>query len=41
MISLEDIHNALEKLEPVITVNPETADRARLALEKMLAVPRN
>ena len=41
MISLEDIHNALEKLEPVITVNPDIADRARLALEKMLAVPRN
>ncbi len=41
MISLEDIHNALEKLEPVITVNQKTADRARLALERMLAVPRN
>ncbi len=41
LISLEDIHNALEKLEPVITVNQETAGRARLALEKMLAIPRN
>lgn len=41
LISLEDIHNALERLEPVITVNPETADRARLALERMLAIPRN
>ena len=41
LISLEDIHNALEKLEPVITVNLETADRARLALERMLAIPRN
>ena len=41
LISLQDIHNALEKLEPVITVNKETADRARRALERMLAVPRN
>ena len=41
MISLLDVHNALEKLEPVITVNQEIADRARLALERMLAVPRN
>ena len=41
MISLEDIHDALEKLEPVITVNQDMADRARLALERMLAVPRN
>ena len=41
LISLEDIHGALEKLEPVITVNRETADRARLALERMLAIPRN
>ncbi len=41
LISLEDIYNSLEKLEPVITVNQETADRARLALERMLAIPRN
>ncbi len=41
MISLLDIHNALEKLEPVITVPKEIADRARLALERMLAVPRH
>lgn len=40
-ISLLDIYNALEKIEPVITVNPEIADRARLALERMLAIPRN
>ncbi len=41
MISLADIHSSLEKMEPIITVNPEIADRARLALERMLAVPRN
>ena len=41
LISLEDIHNALENLEPVITVSRETADRARRALERMLAIPRN
>ncbi len=41
MISLKDIHNALEKMEPIITVNKEIASRARLALERMLAIPRN
>ncbi len=41
LISLQDIHNSLENLEPIITVEKETADRARLALERMLAIPRN
>ncbi len=41
MISLQDIHNALSNQRPIITVEKEVADRARLALERMLAVPRN
>lgn len=41
MISLQDIHDALEKMEPVVTVNQEVAERGRLALERMLAIPRN
>ncbi|MCD6430808.1 MAG: quinolinate synthase NadA [Deltaproteobacteria bacterium] len=41
LISLQDIHKALENLEPIIRVEKETADRARLALERMLAIPRN
>ena len=41
MISLQDICNSLEKMEHIVTVNRETADKARLALERMLAVPRN
>ncbi|MBN2808157.1 MAG: quinolinate synthase NadA [Deltaproteobacteria bacterium] len=41
MITLKDLRDALKKMEPVITVNPEIADRARSALERMLAVPRN
>ena len=41
MISLVDLANALETLAPVITVPEGIADRARLALERMLAVPRN
>ncbi len=41
MISLDDVRTSLEKMEYIITVNPETAAKARLALERMLAVPRN
>ncbi len=41
MISLEDIYNSLTNMGPIITVPEETTDRARLALERMLAVPRN
>ncbi len=41
MISLEDIYKSLKNMEPIVTVPKETADRARLALERMLAVPRN
>ena len=41
LISLQDIHKALENLEPIITVEKEIADRGRLALERMLAIPRN
>ncbi len=41
MISLDDVCTSLEKMEYIITVNPETATKARLALERMLTVPRN
>ncbi len=41
MISLEDLADALENLAPVITVPEAIANRARRALERMLAVPRN
>jgi quinolinate synthase len=41
MISLDNVCTSLEKMEYVITVDKPTADRARLALERMLAVPRN
>jgi quinolinate synthase len=39
-ISLNDVHRALDRLEPIITVDREIAARARSALERMLAVPR-
>jgi len=41
MISLADVCTSLEKMEHIITVEKNTAARARLALERMLAVPRN
>ncbi len=41
MISLADVCISLEKMENIITVNKPTADKARQALERMLAVPRN
>ncbi len=41
MISLVDVCTSLEKMEHIITVEKNTADKARLALERMLAVPRN
>ena len=41
MISLADILNALTEMRPIITVNNRVADRARQALERMLAIPRN
>jgi len=41
MISLDDVCSSLEKMEYIITVDKPSADKARLALERMLAVPRN
>ncbi len=41
MISLADVCTSLEKMEHIITVEKNTAAKARLALERMLAVPRN
>ena len=41
MISLNDVCASLEKMEHIITVDNPTAAKARLALEKMLAVPRH
>ena len=40
-ISLTDIHQSLKTMEPVITVNAETSRKAKKALERMLAIPRN
>jgi quinolinate synthase len=40
-ISLADILQSLQTMRPVITVNTETGRKARKALEKMLAIPRN
>ena len=40
MISLADLAQSLETLEPVITVDETIAGRARRALERMLEIPR-
>lgn len=40
-ITLEDVLACLQSMSPRVTVPPETADKARLALERMLAVPRD
>lgn len=41
MISLADVCTSLEKMEHIITVDKPTAAKARQALERMLAIPRN
>ncbi len=41
MISLNDVCASLEKLEHIVTVDQHCAAKARLALERMLAVPRH
>ncbi|HDS17308.1 MAG TPA: quinolinate synthase NadA [Proteobacteria bacterium] len=41
MITPADILQTLKSLEPVITVAENIANRARLALERMLAIPRH
>ena len=40
-IRLADILQSLQTMKPVITVNPKTSRKAKKALERMLAVPRN
>jgi quinolinate synthase len=39
-ITLSNIHRALERLEPRVEIDPAVAERARLAVERMLAVGR-
>jgi quinolinate synthase len=39
MITPEKVRNALRDLEPEVTVDPEIARRARVAIDRMLAVP--
>ncbi|GAB4172256.1 MAG: quinolinate synthase NadA [Geothermobacteraceae bacterium] len=41
LTSLEDVLQALETMEPVVTVDAETRQKALGALERMLAVPRD
>lgn len=41
LISLEDLHASLATLSPVITVAEDIRSRARLSLDRMLAVPRD
>ena len=37
-ITLANIRAALETLEPRVDIDPATADRARMAVERMLAI---
>jgi len=41
LTALEDVHAALSTMSPRITVSADVRKRARLALERMLAVPRD
>ncbi len=41
LTSLEDLLECLETMSPVVSVDPETAEKARLTLDRMLAVPRD
>ena len=38
MITLEKVYNSLVNEETIVTVKKETADKARLAIERMLAI---
>ncbi len=40
-ISLADILQSLQKMNPIITVDAETSRKAKKSLERMLAIPRN
>ncbi len=41
LTSLEDLLECLETMSPVVSVDPQTAEKARLTLDRMLAVPRD
>ncbi|MDY0292755.1 MAG: quinolinate synthase NadA [Desulfuromonadaceae bacterium] len=41
LTSLKDLLECLETMSPRVTVDPLTAEKARLALDRMLAVPRD
>jgi quinolinate synthase len=41
LTSLEDVRDALVSMKPVITVPEETRQKAKLALDRMLAIPRD
>ena len=41
LTSLEDILKCLQAMEPRITVDPATREKAKLSLDRMLAVPRD
>ncbi len=41
LTSLDDLLKCLETLSPVVTVDPQIAEKARLTLDRMLAVPRD
>ena len=41
LTSLEDVRDALQSMQPRITVPADVRERARLALDRMLAVPRD
>ncbi len=41
LTSLEDLLECLETMSPRVTVDPLTAEKARLTLDRMLAVPRD
>ncbi len=41
LISLEDLHASLETLSPIVSVPKDIRQRAKVALDRMLAVPRD
>jgi quinolinate synthase len=41
LTSLEDILHSLQNMSPEITVEPDIRARAKQALDRMLAVPRD
>jgi quinolinate synthase len=41
LTTLEDVHDSLESLSPVVTVSPDIRSKALSALDAMLRVPRD